>query len=189
MNGSQEIDDLYQFLEKSGSHYVSLLVWVVPDATPSDSSPDSPPRTVLFNETQLGHTKDQEDVVIAADEEQDMLCVVSAHWQLLPIADSKEMMVGIAYAMPFEVWQFRLFNVCLQIDATVDSNKEGHPLVTVSSKDSYGKMCIVLRAFLPNKQSWSYKWFFQTVLSALLGKESLKKIKSIVPDGNSQEMG
>jgi hypothetical protein len=79
MNGSGEIDDLYQFLEKSGSHYVSLLARVVPDATPSDSSPDSPPRTDLFNETRLGHTKDPEDVVIAADEEQDMLHFVSAH--------------------------------------------------------------------------------------------------------------
>ncbi len=49
------------------------------------------------------------------------------------------MMVGIAYAMPFEVRQFQLFNVCLHIDATADSNKEGRPLVTVSSKDSTEK--------------------------------------------------
>ena len=150
MNGSGEIDDLYHFLERSGSHYVSLLARVVPDETISDSPPDSPPRTVLFNETRLGHTKDQEDVVIAADEEQDMLRVVSAHRQLLPIADSQEMMVGIAYAMPFEVRQFQLFNVCLHIDATAESNKESRPLVTVSSKDSYGQHFIVLRAFLPN---------------------------------------
>jgi hypothetical protein len=57
----------------------------------------------LFNETWLGHTKDQEDVVIAADEERDMLRVVSDHRWLLPIADLQEMMVGIAYAMPYEV--------------------------------------------------------------------------------------
>jgi hypothetical protein len=91
MNGSGEIHDLYQFLEKSGSHYVSLLARVVPeqsDPSFSDSpsiadSPcqptqiDSPPKTVLFNETWFGHTKDQEDIVIAADKEQDMLRVVS----------------------------------------------------------------------------------------------------------------
>ncbi len=202
INGSGEIDDLYQFLEKSGSHYVSLLARVVPEQSvpPFSDSPstadspcqptqiDSPPRTVLFNETRLGHTKDQEDIVIAADEEQDMLRVVSVHGWLLPISDSQEMMVGIAYAMPYEVRQFRLFNVCLHIDATADSNKEGWPLVTVSSKDSYGKMFIVLRAFLPNEQSWSYKWFFQTVLPALLGKDVLKRIKIIVTGGDSQEI-
>jgi hypothetical protein len=94
MNGSGEIDDLYQFLEQSGSHYVSLLAQVVPSdasaASPADSyslphSPccptpsNPPPRKLLFNKTLLGHTKDQVDVVIAADEEQDMLSVVSDH--------------------------------------------------------------------------------------------------------------
>jgi hypothetical protein len=180
---------------------MSLLARVVPEASDpsfSDSpsiadSPcqptqfDSPPKTVLFNETRLGHTKDQEDIVIAADEEQDMLRVVSDHRRLLPISDSQEMMVGIAYAMPYEVRRFQLFNVCVHIDATADSNKEGRPLVTISSKDFYGKMFIVLRAFLPNEQSWSYKWFFQTVLPALLGKDVLKRIKIIVTDGDSQE--
>jgi hypothetical protein len=77
-----------------------------------------------------------------------MLHAVSDHHgRLLPIADSQAMMVGIAYAMPYEVRQFQLFNVCLHIDATADSNKEGRPLVTVSSKDSYGKMFIVMPAF------------------------------------------
>jgi hypothetical protein len=173
MNGSGETDDLYQFLEKSGSHYVSLLARVVPEVSDesithspltADSLPtrsDFPCKTVLFNETRLGHTKDQEDAVVAADEERDMLRVVSDHGRLLPIANSQEMMVGIAYAITYEVKQFHLFNVCLHIDATADSNKEGHLLVTVSSKDSYGNMFIVLRAFLPNEQSWSYKWFFQ----------------------------
>jgi hypothetical protein len=137
----------------------------------------------------LAHrTKDQEDVVVAADEERDMLRVVSNHRRLLPIADLQEMMVGIAYAMPYEVQQFQLFNVCLHIDATADSNKEGRPLVTISSKDSYGKMSIILRAFLPNEQSWSYKWFFHTVLPALLGKDVLERIKMIVTDGDSQEI-
>jgi hypothetical protein len=50
-------------------------------------------------------------------------------------------------------------------------------------------MFIVLHAFLPNKQSWSYKWFFHTVLlPALLGKDVLKRIKIIVTIGNSQEI-
>jgi hypothetical protein len=112
MNASGEIDDLYQFLEKSGSHYVSLLACVVPEVsegsiTNSPSTADSQPtrsnfprKTLLFNDTRLGHTKDQEDVVVAADEERDMLRVVSDHLRLLPIADLQEMMVGIAYAMP-----------------------------------------------------------------------------------------
>jgi hypothetical protein len=69
---------------------------------------------------------------------------------------------------------FDFLIVCLHIDAAADSNKEGWPLVTVSSKDSFGKMFIVLRAFLPNEQSWSYKWFFHTVLPSLRRLEKNK---------------
>jgi hypothetical protein len=108
LNGSGETDNLYHFLEKSGSHYVSLLARVVPEASEasiadSPSTADSPsqptqidyrPGIILFNEARLGHTKDQEDVVVAADEEQDMLRVVSDHRWLLPIADSQERIVG-----------------------------------------------------------------------------------------------
>jgi hypothetical protein len=62
--------------------------------------------------------------------------------------------------------------------------------MTVSLKDFYGKTFIVLRAFLPNEQSWSYKGFFQTVLPALLlGTDVLKKIEIVVINGASQEIG
>jgi hypothetical protein len=77
----------------------------------------------------------------------------------LKIDDSKEMMVGIAYSMPFEIKQFGLFHVSLHIDATFNTIKEGRPLVsTVTSKDSYGRMFFALRAFLPSEQSWAYHW-------------------------------
>jgi hypothetical protein len=67
-------------------------------------------------------------------------------------------MVGIVYGMPFEIKQFGLFHVSLHIDATSNTNKEGRLLVTVTSKDSYGHMFLVLRAFLPSEQSWAYHW-------------------------------
>jgi hypothetical protein len=67
MNGSGEINDLYQFLEKSGSHYVSLLARVVPEASDpsfsdSPSIADSPHASLLrsiplpkpFSLTKLG---------------------------------------------------------------------------------------------------------------------------------------
>jgi hypothetical protein len=181
-NERGEIDDLYHFLEQSGNFYVSLLA-----RTPKGDSV-GPAKPILYNETRIGQYTGQEEVHIAANEEQEMFCIVSDHRRVLKIDDSQEMMVGIAYAMPFEIQQFDLFHVCMHIDATADSNKEGRPLVTVSSKDSYGKMFIVLRAFLPNEQSWAYKWLFHTVFPALLGSEVMKKIKIIVTDGDSQEI-
>jgi hypothetical protein len=54
-----------------------------------------------------------------------MLQIVSNHHHELKIADSKEMMVGIAYGMPFELEQFGLFHVSMHIDTSTDTNKEG----------------------------------------------------------------
>jgi hypothetical protein len=169
INDRGEIYDLYQYLEQSGSHYISLLEGVVPEvcgASPSDSPCTN---TVLFNETWLGDTlKGQGDGDVAADEEQDMLHVVS---DILPIADSQEIMTGIAYAMPYEVRQFQLFHVCMHIDATADSNKEGHPLVIVSSKDACSNMFIIYVAFfflmnrvLGHANNGSFKPFSQLFL-------------------------
>jgi hypothetical protein len=97
-------------------------------------------------------------------------------------------MVGIAYGMPFELEQFGLFHVSMHIDATTDSNNEGRPLVTVTSKDSFGRMFFVLHAFLPSEQSWAYKWLFQTVFPVLIGKDVLNKLSIVVTDGAAQEI-
>jgi hypothetical protein len=98
----------------------------------------------------------------AADQE--ILWIVGDHRQeLQEIADSKKMMVAIAYGMPFELSQFGLFHVSLHIDATSDTNKEGRPFVTVTSKDTYGKTIYSMCFFLVNRPgptSGFFKLFF-----------------------------
>jgi hypothetical protein len=181
-----ETDDIYSYLERSGNYYVSLLAHgsrgSLGDVT------ESQPQCTLFNETRIGNVTSQEDIRFGGDDDNEMLRVVDGHRKELDIERSKEMMVGIAYGMPFELEQFGLFHVSLHIDATADTNVEGRPFVTVTSKDSYGRMFFVLRAFLPSEQSWAYKWLFQTVFPVLIGKEVLKKISIIVTDGDSQEI-
>jgi hypothetical protein len=146
-NSTGEIDDLYEFLEESGCHYVSLLARAaVPDKGSND--PAGSGKAKLFNETRTGSYMGQEDANIAGDEEQEMLRIVSDHRRELKIDDSQEMMVGLAFAVPFEIRQFELFHVCLHIDATSDSNKEGRPLVTLSSKDSYGNVTGIMVTWL-----------------------------------------
>jgi hypothetical protein len=83
-----------------------------------------------------------------------MLPIVKKYQWELKIADSKEMMVCFAYhGMPFELEQFGLLHVSLHIDTTVGTNKEGRPLVPVTSEDSSGHVFSFLRAFLPSEQS------------------------------------
>jgi hypothetical protein len=182
-----ETDDIYKFLEESGNYYVSLLSRG-PAAKGTDSIEEPNGKSSLFNETRMGDITSQTDLPVTGEDDCTMLQIVGDHRRELKIDDSKEMMVGIAYGMPFELDQFGLFHVSMHIDATADSNKEGRPLVTVTSKDSYGRMFFVLRAFLPSEQSWAYKWLFQTVFPKLIGTEVLNKISIVVTDGDSQEI-
>jgi hypothetical protein len=58
-----------------------------------------------------------------------MLWIVGDHHCEVKIADSKEIIVAIAYGMPFELAQFALFHVLLHINTTSDTNKKDHPLL------------------------------------------------------------
>ena len=104
------------------------------------------------------------------------------------LSDEQDMVVGIAFTTPFEAKQFTLFPYVIHVDATADTNKNTFPLVTIAGKDSYGKMFIILRAFLPSEKSWAYRWLFQTVVPHLLDGVALLRIRAAVSDGDSQEI-
>jgi hypothetical protein len=145
------IDDIFMYLEETGNYYVSLLARGPNETTPTT---ETTPKSTLFNETRIGmYTAHQEDFPVTGQDDTQMLRTVDDHRCELNIDDSKEMMVGIAYGKSFELDQFGLFQASMHIDATADSNNEGCPLVTVTSKDSFGHMFFVLRAFLPSEQS------------------------------------
>ena len=122
-----EIDDLYEFLEESGCHYVSLLACAaVPDKDSDDLAGSRKPK--LFNEAYglvvtwcrrmptLPAMKNKRCLVL-----QEMFSIVSdQHRSALKIDSSQEMMVGLAFAMPFEIRQFELFHVYWHIDTTAN---------------------------------------------------------------------
>ena len=93
-------------------------------------------------------------------------------------------MVSIAYASPFQIQHFNLFPEVLHIDVTADTNKEGRPLCTITTKDSNDKFFIVLMCFMANKKGWSFKWLFQNALPLLLSKGALKKCQFVITDGD-----
>ena len=83
---------------------------------------------------------------------------------------------------------FMLFPKLLCVDGSHETNNESRPLVSLSVKDSNGKVTVVVRYIAPNERSWFFRWLFQEVLPALLGEESLHSVKLIMTDGDSQEM-
>jgi hypothetical protein len=112
--------------------------------------------------------------------------IADNHREVRGIQDDQEMMVAVAFTNPYEVRQLKCFHSVLHIDCTADTNKEGRPLLTITSKDSNGKMFTGLRCFMPNEQAWAFQWLFLTVFPALFGPHAsfLPKLSVIVTDGD-----
>ena len=182
---TSDMDDLFEFLETSGSSYVALIQEV---KTADSATASSTKACSLFNETRIEDsvTKDTYEILTVEDESAET--ITNDFRRSRKIRDDQEMVVGVAYVTPFESRQFKLFHCVLQVDATADSNNEGRPLVTGTAKDSEGKMFTVFRAFLPNEQAWSFKWLFQVVCPALLGQETLDDVNIVLTDGDSQQI-
>ena len=80
-----------------------------------------------------------------------------------------------------------MFPEVIAVDTTNDTNNESRPLLTMTGKDSNGKMFTFLRAFLPNEKGWVSRWVFSVVFPKLFGNTILSRIKVIITDGDSQE--
>jgi hypothetical protein len=76
----------------------------------------------------------------------------------------QEFLLGLAYVYPKEKRIFRLFPTVLKIDATLGTNDEKRPLLTITVADQNGKYFIIFRALLPNERAWTFKRSFQICL-------------------------
>jgi MULE transposase domain/SWIM zinc finger len=106
----------------------------------------------------------------------------------LLLEDKQVLWLGVAWMYPENEVLFKQFPEVLKMDTTFKTNNERRPLLTISSRDSDGKVIVVLEAFLPNECTWIFRWILMDVLLAMLGTEHLARVKMIITDGDTQEM-
>ena len=70
---------------------------------------------------------------------------------------------------------------------TVNETNNKRPLLTISGRDTHGKMFIILHAFLPNERAWVFCWIFLLVIPTLFPSHVLSQVKAIITDGCPQE--
>ena len=126
-------------------------------------------------------------VMLPDNESEDMQSFAKSHRELLLVDDKQDLMIGCAWTTPPEKRLFKMFSDVLHIDCTSDTNVESRPFLTITGRDSNGKMFSIIRAFLPNERAWVFRWLFQTVMPNLLGKAFISRVKVIITDGDSQE--
>ena len=86
-------------------------------------------------------------------------------------------MVGIACVIPSEKKLFYLYPEVIFIDTTMDTNNEKRPLLHIAGRDPYGDTFTILRAYLPNKRTWIFRWVFNYIIPKMFGNKILKKFK------------
>lgn len=87
-----------------------------------------------------------------------------------------------AWMTDHEMAQFDKSPEVILVDGT-----EKYILMTVTVKDRYGKMCIVLRSYIPNEKKWTFCWLFSDVFPLLLPRLLLSRINIVISDGDSSE--
>ena len=95
--------------------------------------------------------------------------------------------MGFAWTIPSEKTMFSLFPNIVYVDATMDTNSEGRPLLSLVGKDTCSKTFTILRVLLPNQQLWVFRWVFCVLLPKVYSNDLLSQIKIIVTDGDAQE--
>ena len=94
--------------------------------------------------------------------------------------------MGFAWVIPSELRLFEAFPNVIMVDTVEKTNNKERPLLTVGGKDFNGKIFIFLRCFMPNQQSWIFRWIFSVVIMPSFTKKILEKVHIIISDGDSQ---
>ena len=87
------------------------------------------------------------------DEKVDLEKFVDGHRNILQVEKEKALFIGLAWVLPIEQKFFHHFPEVICVDTVSHTNKDKRPLLTISGRDSYRKMFIILRAFLPNERA------------------------------------
>ena len=125
---------------------------------PQPINPPALSPSKLVNEVVCHDKQTTKEIELATEEHPDLAQHVETHRVSLDLCNTQELIIA-------SVWVI--------MDVTADTNKESRPLFTITGKDLTGHMFTILRSFVPNERAWVFRWLFQTVMPALLGKDFL----------------
>jgi hypothetical protein len=112
---------------------------------------------------------------------------VANHRQSREIPDSQDMFLAVVWMTAEERSLFRKFPFVIKLDVTFKTNSRGFPLLTVTGKNSDNEIFRVMHCWVPNEQSWIFRWLLLYALPTLLRKD-MSRITLILSDGDSQEI-
>ena len=138
------------------------------------------------------HTKKQEGSTSTVNrferkDQNDVMHFLESHRKEYKVEPGTKMMIAIAWVLGSEQRFTNLFPEVFMVDTVGDTNNEKRPLLTITGKDSNGKMFTVLRVFLPNEKAWAFNWIFSVALPTLVGETLMQRVNHVICDGDPQE--
>ena len=190
-NAGQESpsDQMLEYLQRlPGASYCCLYHHAGSNEIPQPINPPALSPSKLVNEVVCHSKQTTEKIELATEDHPDLAQYAETHRVSLDLRNTQELMIASAWVLAPEIRLAYQFPEVLLMDSTADTNKESRPLFTITGKDSTGHMFTILRAFVPNERAWVFRWLFQTVMPALLGKDLLLRVRAVITDGDSQEI-
>jgi hypothetical protein len=193
---SSNLDIFIKILKKKGASFCALYhrskeasASELPKPKKSEANISSLSEEMLFTET--GSAVSSETLCEMVGEPgalgEDMMKYARESRVSVNADDNQDVLLAIVWVLPNGKQLFRAYSEVMFIDGTHKTNKENRPLITMGVKDCYGKMQIVLRAFVPNERAWLFRWLFQVATPSLLGTSSCELVQLQITDGDSQE--
>jgi hypothetical protein len=101
--------------------------------------------------------------------------------------DAQDILVALVWITPVGLQYFRAFPELLMGDGTHKTTVEDWELQVLSVKDMNGKQEVVIRCWAPHHRAWMYRWFYQTAVPTLVGKDTCQRVRLVLTDGDSNE--
>ena len=199
---SSPSDNMLNYLQKSGASYVCLYHHgktkelrgnsakaARTEANPHDLSDELTSLSVVPNaDTDDASPFHEKSVPLEVAETSAFRKYALESRNAVGAREDQDILIGCCWVLPEGRRLFHAFPEVVCVDGTHETNNESRPLLTLSVKDSNGKVTVVVRCIAPNERSWFFRWLFQEALPVLLGAQSLHSVKLIMTDGDSQEM-
>jgi hypothetical protein len=117
-----------------------------------------------------------------------MRAFISQQRDARAIPVDQDLFVAVLWVTKGERELFRKFPSVVKIDTTFGTNDRSMPLLSITGLTSTGQTFTIARAYLPNEQSWVFRWILSHALPHLLGVEAMKRIVVLISDGDSTEI-
>ena len=110
-SSSDSLDDLFLFFSEKKASYVSLI---------QQMSTEGP---LVYNKVCDGINPIQK-LPVESSEDVELFQLMDKHRHQQNLCPDQEMMVGVAFALPYEINRFKAFHIVMHIDATSSTNNE-----------------------------------------------------------------